>query len=284
MNTSMKSLLEWADEEHFAVVSFNYADLWTALGILRAAERERAPVILQMVPPVVKNVGVGYLSGIGKAAAEYASVPVVHHLDHSMSPAMCFKAIDAGYNSVMIDASSETLEENIRITKNVVRYAHEKGVFVEGEIGKIRGRDWQGIAFKEGEEFLTRVEDAVTYVQNTNVDALAIGIGNAHGFYTQEPKLNIQRLAEINAAVDTKLVLHGGTGIPEEAVRDAIRNGINKINVGTVILHSYLDALKGTFQNLDKSQYSERVFEDAVEAVSQAASVWIRKTMSDHRV
>lgn len=280
----MKSLLEWADEEHFAVVSFNYADLWTALGILRAAERERAPVILQMVPPVVKNVGVGYLSGIGKAAAEYASVPVVHHLDHSMSPAMCFKAIDAGYNSVMIDASSETLEENIRITKNVVRYAHEKGVFVEGEIGKIRGRDWQGIAFKEGEEFLTRVEDAVTYVQNTNVDALAIGIGNAHGFYTQEPKLNIQRLAEINAAVDTKLVLHGGTGIPEEAVRDAIRNGINKINVGTVILHSYLDALKGTFQNLDKSQYSERVFEDAVEAVSQAASVWIRKTMSDHRV
>ena len=197
---------------------------------------------------------------------------------------MCFKAIDAGYNSVMIDASSETLEENIRITKNVVRYAHEKGVFVEGEIGKIRGRGWQGIAFKEGEEFLTRVEDAVTYVQNTNVDALAIGIGNAHGFYTQEPKLNIQRLAEINAAVDTKLVLHGGTGIPEEAVRDAIRNGINKINVGTVILHSYLDALKGTFQNLDKSQYSERVFEDAVEAVSQAASVWIRKTMSDHRV
>ena len=284
MNTSMKSLLEWADEEHFAVVSFNYADLWTALGILRAAERERAPVILQMVPPVVKNVGVGYLSGIGKAAAEYASVPVVHHLDHSTSPAMCFKAINAGYNSVMIDASSETLEENIRITKNVVRYAHEKGVFVEGEIGKIRGRGWQGIAFKEGEEFLTRVEDAVTYVQNTNVDALAIGIGNAHGFYTQEPKLNIQRLAEINAAVDTKLVLHGGTGIPEEAVRDAIRNGINKINVGTVILHSYLDALKGTFQNLDKSQYSERVFEDAVEAVSQAASVWIRKTMSDHRV
>ena len=284
MNTSMKSLLEWADEEHFAVVSFNYADLWTALGILRAAERERAPVILQMVPPVVKNVGVGYLSGIGKAAAEYASVPVVHHLDHSTSPAICFKAIDAGYNSVMIDASSETLEENIRITKNVVRYAHEKGVFVEGEIGKIRGRGWQGIAFKEGEEFLTRVEDAVTYVQNTNVDALAIGIGNAHGFYTQEPKLNIQRLAEINAAVDTKLVLHGGTGIPEEAVRDAIRNGINKINVGTVILHSYLDALKGTFQNLDKSQYSERVFEDAVEAVSQAASVWIRKTMSDHRV
>lgn len=280
----MKSLLEWADEEHFAVVSFNYADLWTALGILRAAERERAPVILQMVPPVVKNVGVGYLSGIGKAAAEYASVPVVHHLDHSTSPAMCFKAIDAGYNSVMIDASSKTLEENIRITKNVVRYAHEKGVFVEGEIGKIRGRGWQGIAFKEGEEFLTRVEDAVTYVQNTNVDALAIGIGNAHGFYTQEPKLNIQRLAEINAAVDTKLVLHGGTGIPEEAVRDAIRNGINKINVGTVILHSYLDALKGTFQNLDKSQYSERVFEDAVEAVSQAASVWIRKTMSDHRV
>lgn len=284
MHTSMKSLLEWADEEHFGVVSFNYADIWTALGIIRAAERERAPIILQMVPPVVKNIGVGYLSGIGKAAAEYASVPVVHHLDHSPSPAMCFKAIDAGYDSVMIDASGESLEENIRITKNVVRYAHAKGVFVEGEIGRIQGRDWQGVAFKEGEEFLSRVEDAVTYVQSTNVDALAVGIGNAHGFYTKEPKLNIQRLAEINEAVDTKLVLHGGTGIPEETVREAIRNGINKINVGTVILHSYLDSLKGTFQTLEKAQYSERVFEEAVEAVSQAAAVWIRKTMSDHRV
>lgn len=284
MNITMKSLLEWADEEHFAVVSFNYADLWTALGIIRAAERERAPIILQQVPPVVKNVGLGYLSGIGKAAAEYASVPIVHHLDHSTSPAMCFQAIDAGYGSVMIDGSLETMEENIRLTKTVVRYAHEKGVFVEGEIGKIRGKGWQGIAFKEGEEFLTRVEDAVTFVKETDVDALAVGIGNAHGFYTQEPKLNIQRLAEINEAIDTKLVLHGGTGIPEEAVRDAIRNGINKVNVGTVILHSYLDTLKATLGNLEKAQYNEGVFEDAVEAVSQAAAVWIRKTMSDHRV
>ena len=232
----------------------------------------------------MKNVGVGYLSGIGKAAAEYASVPVVHHLDHSTSPAMCFQAIDAGYGSVMIDGSAETMEENIRLTKTVVRYAHEKGVFVEGEIGKIRGKGWQGIAFKEGEEFLTRVEDAVTFVKETDVDALAVGIGNAHGFYTQEPKLNIQRLAEINEAIDTKLVLHGGTGIPEEAVRDAIRNGINKVNVGTVILHSYLDTLKATLGNLEKAQYNEGVFEDAVEAVSQAAAVWIRKTMSDHRV
>lgn len=284
MKISMKSLLEWADEEHFAVVSFNYADLWTALGILRAAERERAPVILQQIPTVVNNVGIGYLSGIGKAAAAYASVPVVHHLDHSISPAMCFQAIDAGYDSVMIDGSAESMEENIRMTRSVVRYAHEKGVFVEGEIGKIRGCNWQGVAFREGDDFLTRVEDAITFVEKTGVDALAVGIGNAHGFYTQEPKLNIERLAQINAAVDTKLVLHGGTGIPEEAVRDAIRNGINKVNVGTVILHSYLDQLKKTLCSLERTQYNEKVFEDAVEAVSQAAAVWIRKTMSDHRV
>lgn len=184
----------------------------------------------------------------------------------------------------MIDASNQSMEENIRITSNVVRYAHPKGVFVEGEIGKIKGSGWEGVAFKEGEEFLTRVEDAVAYVKATGVDSLAVGIGNAHGFYTQEPNLNITRLAEINAAIDTKLVLHGGTGIPEDAVRDAIRNGINKVNVGTTIFHSYMDSLRKTLAATDKAHYSNYMHEEAVEAVAQTAAEWIRKTMSNNRV
>lgn len=279
MKISANHMLQWADEEKFAVVSFNYADIWTLLGIIRAAERERAPVMLQMVPPVVDMIGLGYLSAMGKAAIEHATVPVIHHLDHSISPAACFRAVDLGYDSVMIDASSKPIEENIRITKSVVDYAHSKGVYVEGEIGRIRGN-----GFREGDEFLTRVEDAVRYVRETGVDSLAVGIGNAHGFYTSEPKLNIERLAQINAAVDTKLVLHGGTGIPEESVREAIRNGINKVNVGTIILHSYLDTLKKTLNETEKAKYHETIFTDAVEAVADAASVWIRKTMSNGRV
>lgn len=279
MKISAKHMLQWADEEKFAVVSFNYADIWTLLGIIRAAERERAPVMLQMVPPVVDMIGLGYLNAMGKAAIEHATVPVIHHLDHSISPAACFRAVDLGYDSVMIDASSKPIEENIRITKSVVDYAHSKGVFVEGEIGRIRG-----MGFREGDEFLTRVEDAVRYVRETGVDSLAVGIGNAHGFYTSEPKLNIERLAQINAAVDTKLVLHGGTGIPEESVREAIRNGINKVNVGTIILHSYLDTLKKTLNETEKAKYHETIFTDAVEAVADAASVWIRKAMSNGRV
>lgn len=283
MKISMKRLLEWADEEGFGVVSFNITDVWDCLGIIRAAEREHAPVILQMVPPVVDTVGMPYLNGICSAAVESARVPVVYHLDHSVSPAMCFEAIDCGFPSVMIDASGKPLEENMRITKNVVDYAHGKGVFVEGEIGRIRGSGWEGVPFKEGEEFLTRVEDAVRFMQGTGVDSLAVGIGSAHGFYTEKPQLNIERLAEINEAVDTKLVLHGGTGIPEDAVRAAVRNGINKVNVGTCIFHSYMDALRPVLAATDKAHYHDHMFEEAVEAVSVTAAEWIRKTMSNGR-
>lgn len=284
MRIGMKNLLQWADEEKFGVIAFNYSDIWDLLGIVKAAEEEHAPIILQQVPPVVESIGIKYLAGMGNAAMDYAMVPIVHHLDHSVSPATCFSAVDSGYPSVMIDASNKSLEENIRITKQVVNYAHAHDVYVEGEIGRIRGSGWEGVAFDEKDEFLTRVEDAVTFTNATGVDSLAIGIGNAHGFYTETPKLNIQRLAEINEAVDTKLVLHGGTGIPEEMIRAAIHNGINKVNVGTIIFNTHLKTLKAQLNSVEEKDFNLHLHDPIIDAVAEVARAWIRTAMANGKV
>lgn len=278
MKISMNQLLQYADEEKFGVIAFNVSDVWDLLGVVKAAELENAPIMVMSVPPHVKNIGVHYLYGMTGAAVETAKVPVVPHLDHSDSIGMCMSAIDCGYKSVMIDASDKPLEENIRITRSVVDYAHRYDCFVEGELGKIRGRNWQGVRTDENKPFLTEVEDAVRFTRETGVDSLAVGIGSAHGFYTETPKLNIARLAEINEAVDTKLVLHGGTGIPEETVREAIRNGINKINVGTCIFTTHMKALKDSLnakESFDLNQHN-----CIIDAVAEIARQWIRVSMS----
>lgn len=279
MKISMNNLLQWADEEKFGVIAFNVSDVWDLLGVVRAAEIERAPIMVMSVPPHVTNIGIHYLYGTTNAAAEYAKVPVVPHIDHSASVNMCLSAIDAGYKSVMIDASDKPLDDNIRLTKQVVDYAHRFDCYVEGELGRIRGKNWQGVKTDENKPFITEVEDAVRFCGETGVDSLAVGIGSAHGFYAEVPKLNIKRLAEINAAVDTKLVLHGGTGIPAEMVQEAIRNGINKINVGTCIFTTHMRTLKESLnakEDFDLNQHN-----CIVDAVCEVAREWIRVSMSN---
>lgn len=279
MKITMNQLLQYADEEKFGVIAFNVSDVWDLLGVVKAAELESAPIMVMSVPPHVKNIGINYLYGMANAAVETAKVPIVPHLDHSASVSMCMSAIDAGYRSVMIDASDKPLEDNIRISRAVVDYAHRFDCFVEGELGKIRGRNWQGVKTDENKPFLTEVEDAVKFTRESGVDSLAVGIGSAHGFYTETPKLDIQRLAEINEAIDTKLVLHGGTGIPEETVREAIRNGINKINVGTCIFTAHMKALKDSLnakEGFDLNQHN-----CIIDAVADIARQWIRVSMSN---
>ena len=195
---------------------------------------------------------------------------------------MCFGAVDTGYRSIMIDASMKSLEENIQTTKKVVDYAHRFDCFVEGELGRIRGSNCEGVVTDESKPFLTEVEDARRFVAETGVDSLAIGIGNAHGFYTERPNLNIRRLAEINEAVDTKLVLHGGTGIPAETVREAIKNGINKINVGTIIFNTHMKTLKASLNN--QEEFDLKQHNCIIDAVAEVAREWIRVSMSNGRV
>ena len=275
MYANLKTLLQRADEEKFAVIAFNYSDPWDLHGVIRAAEQERAPIMVAAVPTIFNNHGYAFTAAFGRAAVESATVPIVPHLDHSNAVSICMEAIDHGVPSVMIDASQHPLEKNIAITKPVVDYAHPRGVHVEGELGRIMGTNWEGV-FVPGTDYLTDPKEAAEFVNRTGVDSLAVGIGSGHGFYTEAPNLNIKRLAEINEATEAKLVLHGGTGLPEDQIKDAIKNGINKINVGTLIYTTYLDTIRKTLNEVDGLGFSLEVFKDTVDAVAEAARGWIR--------
>lgn len=253
----LKELLKDADEGGYAIPAFNYSDIWDFLAIIEAAEEESSPVIISSNPLVVGAIGVDYLATMGKTAMRIADVPLIHHLDHSISFELCARCIEKGYPSVMIDGSALELKENIALTRKVVELAHPKGVCVEGEIGRIMGKGIEGEY--GGEDFLVNVEQAIQFVKETEVDSLAVGIGTAHGFYATKPKLNFQRLSEANEAIQTPLVLHGGTGLPDEDIKKAISLGINKVNIGTIIHCTYMNSLKEELNARDKNPYTLEV-------------------------
>jgi ketose-bisphosphate aldolase len=211
-----------------------------------------------------------------------AKIPLIHHLDHSSRADICRAAVDNGYASVMIDASMHPLEDNIRAVREVVKYAHPRGVVVEGEVGRIKGAGVEGLY--AGDDFLARVDEVERFVAETGVDSLAVGIGTAHGFYQGKPEIRFDRLAEINAAVAVPLVLHGGTGIPEEDVRRAIRQGINKVNVGTIIHCTYMNAVRAELAARGENPYTLDVMKPARQAVREEVKKWIRVCRADGKV
>jgi len=280
MNGSkLHGLLMAADEGGYAIPSFNYSDIWDFLAIVEAAEDMRAPIMIASNPLVADMISVEICGAIGVAAMEKAKIPLFHHLDHSFSVDMCKKAVDFGYPSVMIDASKYDLTRNISDVKTVVDYAHARDVHVEGEIGKIKGKGIEG-EFKGG-DFLVEVDDAVALVAATGVDSLAVGVGTAHGFYEGEPEINFQRLAEVNEAVKIPLVLHGGTGIPEADIKKAIQNGINKVNVGTIIHCTYMNNLRRELIERGENPYTLDVVKPVIEKIKEVVSMWIRVCMAD---
>jgi ketose-bisphosphate aldolase len=272
-------LLARADAEGFAVPAFNYSDIWDFLAIVEAAEELAAPIFISSNQRVVTDIGIELCGAFGGAAMRKAAIPLIHHLDHSNRPELCRAAVDNGYPSVMIDASSRPLEENIAVVKPVADYAHRHGVLVEGEVGRIKGAGVEGLY--NGSDFLARVDEVVAFVRESGVDSLAVGIGTAHGFYQGKPELHFDRLGEINAAVSVPLVLHGGTGIPEQDVRQAIRGGINKVNVGTIIHCTYMNAVRAELQRLGENAYTLDVMPAARAAVREEVKKWIRVCMAD---
>ena len=270
----LKELLKKADEGGYAIPAFNYSDIWDFLAIVEAAEEERSPVMLASNPLVVGAIGVDYSAAMGKTAMRIADVPLIHHLDHSTSFELCAKCIEKGYPSVMIDGSTLELKQNIALTKKVVEFAHPKGVYVEGEIGRIKGKGIEG-EYK-GEDFLVNVEQAIQFVEETEVDSLAVGIGTAHGFYATKPELNFQRLSEVNEAIQTPLVLHGGTGLPDEDIKRAISLGINKVNIGTIIHCTYMNSLKEELNIRDKNPYTLDVMRPVKKKIKEVVKERIR--------
>lgn len=275
----LRKLLKEADEGGYAVPMFNYTDLWDQMAVIEAAKELHAPIMFASIPKTVNEISPEVLGAIGIAQMKRSDTPIIHHLDHSNSVELCRAAIDNGYPSVMIDASKETLEKNIEMVRSVAEYAHTKGVFVEGEIGRIKGRDYE--ATYEGDDFLVKVADAVELAEKTGVDSLAIGIGTAHGFYEGKPEINFKRLAEVNEALSIPLVLHGGTGIPEEDVRKAIRLGINKVNVGTQIRYTYMSSACRYIQEKGPATHTIDILHEAKEEIKKVAREWIKICMAD---
>lgn len=235
MLVNMKSLLTKAQEGHWAVGSFSVSNMEMVVGILKAAEEINSPVILQIAEVRLKQSPIELIGPLMVAAAKTASVPVAVHFDHGLTLENIKKALEIGFTSVMFDGSHLPLEENIAQTKATIELAKQYGACVEAEIGCVGGSE-------DGSEDIaincTSPAEAVKFVAKTNVDALAIAIGNAHGNYKETPHLSFDILNKVKESVSVPLVLHGGTGIlPDEFIK-CRENGIKKINIATATFDS----------------------------------------------
>lgn len=231
MLTTTKQLLLDAQKGGYAVGAFNVENMEMVQAVVAAAEELQSPVIMQTTPSTVKYADLAYFYANVKTAAEKASVPVVMHLDHGSSFELAMQALRTGYTSIMIDGSHESFEDNIAVTKAVVDACHPSGVPVEAELGKVGGKE-DDLEGGEGNPY-TDPQEAKQFVEATGVDSLAVAIGTAHGVYKGTPKLDVNRLSEIREVVSIPLVLHGTSGVPDEAVEECIKRGICKVNYAT---------------------------------------------------
>ncbi|RZT01140.1 class II fructose-1,6-bisphosphate aldolase [Cuneatibacter caecimuris] len=240
-----KELLTKAQKGGYAVGAFNVENMEMVMAVIDAAEELNAPVILQTTPSTVKYAGLDlYLANV-RAAAERAGVPVVMHLDHGSSFELAMQALRTGYTSIMIDGSHSVYEENIEVTKRVVDACAPSGIPVEAELGKVGGKE-DDLECKDGG--YTDPQEAAEFAERTGVSSLAVAIGTAHGVYTGEPKLDLDRLTEIRKVVSIPLVLHGASGLSDEAVKESIRRGICKVNFATELRIAYTEGVKETLE------------------------------------
>ncbi len=251
MLENMQNMLKKAEIGKYAIPHFNINNLeWTRF-ILEECEKLKTPVIIGVSEGAGKYMG-GFktVADMVKNLINYLNItaPVALHLDHGSSYESCVDAIDSGFTSVMIDASKHSIEENIRITKQVVDYAHTKNVTVEAEVGAVGGEE-DGVA---NELAYAKIEDAVKLVQETNIDFLAPALGSVHGIYKGEPKLDFERMIKIHELVKLPLVLHGGSGIPDELIKKAISCGICKININTELQIAWSQGVRKFLSENDK--------------------------------
>nr|WP_288712675.1 tagatose-bisphosphate aldolase subunit GatY [uncultured Intestinibacter sp.] len=241
MLVKTQEMLLKAQKGNYAVGAFNVENMEMVMAVIAAAEELNAPVIMQTTPSTVKYAGLDYYLANVATAAKNAKVPVAMHLDHGSSFSLAMQALRQGYTSIMIDGSHSVFEENIAITKSVVDACKPSNIPVEAELGKVGGKedDLDG-----GDGGYTDPKEALEFVQKTGVNSLAVAIGTAHGVYKGEPKLDLDRLVEISKVVDVPLVLHGASGLSEEAVKESIKRGICKVNFATELRIAYTDGVK----------------------------------------
>ncbi|WP_029421357.1 class II fructose-bisphosphate aldolase [Alicyclobacillus macrosporangiidus] len=237
------AILRDAYEQHYAVPAFSVHSADMIEAVVAEANLQRMPIMLQIGQRAIRNGQMQTLVGAIQAVASQVSIPVVIHLDHSRQFEQIVQALRAGFTSCMIDASALSFEENIAETVQAVRVCHAVGVPVEGELGAIGGAE-DDIDVRDEDVIYTSPEAAAEFIHRTGVDSLAVAIGSAHGMYKQEPKLDLERLGSIYAATNVPLVLHGGSGIPEDQIRRALKLGIAKINFDTELRLAYVAGLR----------------------------------------
>ena len=270
-----RELLQDAHKKGYAVPAFNVVNMEMLQAVIAAAEAEKSPVLVQTTEGGLKYAGMGYLSMMIRYAAENASVPVALHLDHGTTFETAIQCIRNGWTSVMIDGSHHSLEENIALTKSVVDVAHACGVSVEAELGRLGGVE-DNIVVDEKDAMHTNPDEAKQFVEETNVDYLAIAIGTAHGKYKGVPVLDFERLATIKKMLDMPIVLHGASGVAEDDIKKAISLGVNKINIDTDLRVAFTDAVKGVFAKSPDEFDLRKICGPGRDAVQEACAAKMR--------
>lgn len=275
-------MLQHAQKEGYAVPAFNIHNLETLQVVVETAAKLRSPVILAGTPGTFSYAGRDYLQGLVEVAARKYNIPITLHLDHHEEYADIKESIDLGTKSVMIDASHLPYEENIAAVKQVVTYAHQYGVTVEAELGKLGGQE-DDLIVEEADAYYTDPEVARDYVERTGIDSLAVAIGTAHGLYQSEPVLDLERLKEIRKNVDIPLVLHGASGVPLEMVRECIKNGICKVNIATELKMPFSDALRSYLIDHPEANDPRKYMEPAKATMEKVVAQKIKMCMSENR-
>ena len=255
MIVNSRNLLQNAKKNRFGIAAPDFIDLDTARIFVQTAEALNTPIILSFAQSLNHILSIEEAAAIGHVVAREVTVPIVLHLDHGQDIDYIKKAIDLGFSSVMIDASMKPLEENIRLTQEVVALAHPHDITVEAEIGHVGQNETDGAYEGEvGDSIYTEVKDAIRFVQETNVDSLAVSIGTSHGIYKNNvtPTLNFERLQELNKALGIPLVLHGSSGTGDENLRKCVQYGISKINIFSAIM-------RGAIKDVDLSSHIDYV-------------------------
>lgn len=281
-----KEIMIEAAKSHYAVGAFNITDLLQFEAVIDAAIETKSPVIVQTSVKPSQFLGTDMMVAIYRTLAEKAPVPVVLHLDHCTEVDYCKKCADAGYTNIMIDASKQSYEENIRQTKEIVDYCHKVGnISVEGELGTVSGVEDQ-IKVAEDEAQLANPKQAVEFVERTGVDIFAPAIGTAHGVYkTKNPKIDFERMATIHKmlngnGIKTPLVVHGGTGLPEDYIKKLLAAGGAKFNVSTELKHTLIDSTL-EYINAHRDEYDPGKVDKFVrEATKKAVIHWMQMVES----
>lgn len=276
MLVNLKTILDMAEKGGYAIPAFNVYNMESVIGVLAAAEEMKAPIIMQVYPRLMKEETGYFLSPVIKAAAEKASVPVCFHLDHGPSELETTRSIRYGATGIMLDGSTLPFEENIALTKRVVETCSYLDIQVEGELGHV------GMTSDENEDEFTTAKDAKRFVEETGVACLAVAVGTAHGRYKKPPKLDIERIREIRKETNNvPLVLHGGSGVPDDEIKKAVAAGIRKMNFATDICYAFLDTCLEELQKPQRAIAIDTFMKKPIEAVKDFCITRIKLVSAD---